>query len=162
MRKVLGVDINGPIVERLEPFNLFNLPGDRHYPTRLVDGAVDALQTLRQAFDTIYVISVCRPRQIKHSRAFLEKHDFYQRSGIRFEDVHYCFGKGSKAPVCAQLGVTHFVDDRLEVLSSLESVPHKFLFDGRKREIERMPRSAEHLSKVQSVETWAQLLPLLS
>ena len=47
--------------------------------------------------------------------------------------IGYVFTKharGDKAPLCAELGVTHFVDDRLDVLATLTTVEYRFLFTG--------------------------------
>ncbi len=40
-----------------------------------------------------------------------------------------CRERPEKAAVCARLGITHFVDDRLDVLTPMRgTVPHLYLF----------------------------------
>src|SRR3989344_5110604 len=161
MPEMLGVDLNGPIVQRIEPFRFTNLPGDRLCPTQLIEGSVEALRTLRHRFPKIYVVSICLPRHVRLSRFFLQEADFYRKTGICYDDVHYCWGTGSKGPVCESLGVTHFIDDRLAVLSSLETVANRYLFGGRQYEIDRCPDHGELLKEVQRVESWQEVLTLL-
>jgi hypothetical protein len=46
--------------------------------------------------------------------------------------VRFCQQRHDKATLCRQLGVTHFIDDRLAVLSHLVgTVPHLYLLQSR-------------------------------
>jgi hypothetical protein len=57
-------------------------------------------------------------------------HAFFGRTGIAEGNVHFVRERHEKAPICRELGVTHVVDDRVDVLRHLESVPHRYLFAG--------------------------------
>lgn len=66
--------------------------------------------------------------------------------------------RGCEPPIAERLGLTHFVDDKLEVLGYLTSVPHRFLF--RPRPAEVAARRAL-LPLVHRVESWPELTSLL-
>jgi hypothetical protein len=59
-----------------------------------------------------------------------------------------------KAAVSEELKSTHSVDDRLEVLSYLESVPHRYLFCPDPEEVRRFEAT---LSLVDVVHDWTSL-----
>ncbi len=156
-QEVLGFDINGVIIENLRLGKLV-LPGDRFPRTKPVQGAFQGLAELKQRGSRIVVISMCKPGQVWLARRCLGAFRFYERTGIPFEDVHYCSGHGSKEPKCRELGVTRFVDDKFGVLSTLPDVPCRYLFQGRQREIEKYPNHADALKTIRRVESWRDLL----
>jgi hypothetical protein len=69
--------------------------------------------------------------------------------------MHFCRARADKAPICKSLGVTHFVDDRLEVLGYLSSVPVRYLFQPDAKE---MARHAAHLAHVRVMESWREII----
>ncbi len=56
------------------------------------------------------------------------------------------------------MGLTHFIDDRLEILGRLTTVPTRILFQPFEPEVERFSR---HLGLVVGAESWADVLALL-
>ena len=63
--------------------------------------------------------------------------------------------------MCERLGVTHFVDDRISVLSQMPSVPHLYLFTGGLREGSR-PAKRDIPSGIVAVDNWPTLHRLLT
>ncbi|MBI2048098.1 MAG: hypothetical protein HYT27_03075, partial [Parcubacteria group bacterium] len=104
--------------------------------------------------DRVFIVSKCGPRVEKKTREWLAHHHFFERTGILREHVRFCRMRHHKAPLCHELGITHFVDDRLEVLGFMTTVPHRFLFRGRPHEVARF---AEHLPNVLQVRTWQEI-----
>lgn len=98
-------------------------------------GAFDVLPRLVQRFSgQVWVISKCGKRIQERTLAWLEHHDFYGRTGIPRENVRFCLRRGDKAGHCADLGITHMIDDRLDVHRALrDTVPCRYLF-GRQKE----------------------------
>ncbi|MEV7330303.1 hypothetical protein [Micromonospora sp. NPDC093244] len=72
--------------------------------------------------------------------------------------VHFCRTRPDKAPIARRLGLTHVVDDKLEVLGYLDSVPHRYLFRPRPAEV---AANAALLPRVHRVESWPELTALL-
>jgi len=99
---------------------------DRYIEVPLVPGVVASLLRLRSRFGShIYLISTNvrrRPQAIE----ILEKHGIIDLIGR--DHVVLCDTDEAKAAVCAALGISHFVDDRTEVLDLLTTVPRRYLF----------------------------------
>lgn len=61
--------------------------------------------------------------------AWLEHHDTFDRTGIDADRVRFCRRRADKATICAELGLTHFIDDRIDVLAPMRGVvEHLHLF----------------------------------
>ncbi len=86
--------------------------------------------------------------------AWLHHHKFFHRTGIPTENLHFVRDRADKAPVCARLRITHFVDDRLDILRRLTTVGHRYLFVGGLGD-ETAP--SEIPPWVTVAETWAEL-----
>jgi len=157
----LGVDVGGVIVTlagRDEDTSFF---GTRPLLTPAVAGVFDALAALTvQPFaGRVHLVSKAGPKVSANTRAWLAHHDFFDRTAIPAANVHFVRERRDKAPVCQRLGITHFVDDRLDVLAHLETVEHRYLFLG---------GSDDHAPAAQlpdwatSIGRWAELTTLLT
>lgn len=93
-------------------------------------GAFEVLPRLVRRFGgRAWVISKCGPRVEQRTRQWLDHHDFYDRTGIARDNVRFCRARADKAVHCAELGITHMIDDRLDVHRALRDlVPHRYLF----------------------------------
>ncbi|WP_203920757.1 hypothetical protein [Rugosimonospora africana] len=134
--------------------------GDRPLQTPAVAGVFDALAALTvQPFASrVHLVSKAGPKVAANTRAWLTHHDFFDRTGIPAANLHFVRERRDKAPVCQRFGITHFVDDRLDVLAYLEEVEHRYLFlggTGARAPGERVPDWAT------AVDTWTHLLALL-
>jgi hypothetical protein len=100
--------------------------------TPAVDGAFDAIAQLGAGVfaGRVHIISKAGPKISRLTREWLVHTDFYDRTGVRPEHLRFVRHRHEKAPICEELGVTHFVDDRLSVLEHLASVSHRYLFIG--------------------------------
>ena len=97
----------------------------------------------------VWVISKCGERIQRRTLQWLERHDFYDRTGIAPGNVRFCRKRGDKAGHCAELAITHMVDDRLDVHHALRGlVPNLYLFG---------PQPAPPPDWVRPVRTWAEL-----
>jgi hypothetical protein len=128
----LGVDVGGVIValaDRDEDTSFF---GSRPLETPAVAGVFDELGALTSGLfaGRVHVVSKAGPSVAANTRAWLAHHRFFERTGVAPDHVHFVRERRDKAPVCERLGITHFVDDRLDVLVHLETVEHRFLFTG--------------------------------
>jgi hypothetical protein len=128
----LGLDIGGVLVDRAFHNSDRSFFGRRPLESPAVGGAFVELGALvRDTFAyRVVLISKAGPRIIARTREWLEETDFHQVTGIARQNVHFVARRSDKAPLCERLGVTHFVDDRREVLDTLASVPNRFLFTG--------------------------------
>jgi hypothetical protein len=169
----LGVDIGGVIIQPAD--NQFSAErhrpdkadadtsffGDHFLRTPPVPGVFDGLATLvGEVFgEQVHLVSKCGERTERRTRQWLAHHDFHARTGVRPEHVRFCRRRPDKAPIAAELGLTHFVDDRLEVLSYLTTVPNRYLFRPHETEVQA---HLAYLPAVRRVETWPELVAALA
>lgn len=128
----LGVDIGRVIIRSDTDDPDRNIFGADFLLSPEVEGALEALRELNVSgrWDQIHLVSKCKPPVQERTRLWLDKHDFYIKTGIERENVHYCLERFEKGIIAANLALTHFVDDRLDVLQSMpEGVGTRVLFN---------------------------------
>lgn len=127
----LGVDIGRVIIHGDGPDTSF-IGGTDADAMRApaMDGALSSLARLCRLFHAkVWLVSKCGPRIEQRSRAWLDRHAFWAETGVPRENLRFCRSRKDKAPICDELGIGFFVDDRLDVLLAMEGVvPHRFLF----------------------------------
>src|SRR5262249_18741250 len=127
--------------------------------TPAVPDVFNALAKLTSAGFRIHVVSKCEETIQGKSKKWLARHDFYNITGIRPEDVHFYLARPETAGTCTPIRATHFVDDRLEVLSYLQNVPNLYLLNAIEEEVRQFNHA---INKVVRVHSWNQLVPLLN
>jgi hypothetical protein len=131
----LGIDIgkviiNGPAHPEGGDTAFFTGDTARMLRTPPMPGSFEAIARLVTLFGLrVWVVSKCGERVERRTLQWLEHHDFAGRTGIPPDHVRFCRRRADKAIHCAELGITHFVDDTLEVHEALRGlVPHLYLF----------------------------------
>ena len=145
-QEVLGVDIGGVIIDRVNDDSDTSFFADGYLESTAVVGAFAALARLNaeRFHGEIYLVSKCGRRIEARTREWLRHHGFWEAVGLPDDQVRFCRRREEKALIAADLGITHFIDDRLEVLSYLTGVPHRYLFNpGRQRDRPVPPPPAE-------------------
>jgi hypothetical protein len=101
------------------------------------DGVYDVLPGLvAAAGGRAWIISKCGDRVRERTLAWLDHHDFYGRTGLARGNVRFCRKRPEKAVHCARLGITHMIDDRLDVHRALRDVvPYRYLFGPQKGDV---------------------------
>jgi hypothetical protein len=156
----LGIDVGRVLIS----------PGDDSAPdTSFIGGTLeDALRTppyegvfavvprLVEKFEgRVWIISKCGPRIQDRTRQWLKHHRFFERTGIPEGHLRFCLRRPQKALHCADLGITHFIDDRFDVLDAMRGVvPNRYLFGPQREDTQRN-------SPVTEVLTWADVARLL-
>jgi hypothetical protein len=137
----IGFDIGGVIVgggrgNGAEDTSVF---GDRYLETPEIDGAIEAITRLvKERFGGhAYLVSKCSQRIQDRTEAWLERRRFYDRTGILSMNKRFCRKRHEKGPICRGLGITHFVDDRVEVLNSTDAEVRRYAFRPDPKELER-------------------------
>lgn len=94
----------------------------------------------------VWLVSKARSLTQHKTRLWLAHHNFFQRTGIAPDNLHFCHHRQEKALHCRKLGITHFVDDRLDVLGHLEGiVERRYLFGKQKRGV-LVPDTVTHVA----------------
>lgn len=131
----LGVDFGrvvhgGPLAPGVDDTAFLGGSFEEALASPATEGMYEVLPGLIDAFEgRAWIISKCGDRIRKRTLAWLDHHDFYERTGLRRENVRFCRKRAEKARHCAGLGITHMIDDRLDVHAAIrEIVPHRYLF----------------------------------
>ena len=106
-----------------------------------VPGAVDALRRAVDAgrFDAIHIVSRASYFNRAYFRLRLRHMRFWERTGIPRANLHFVFRNRGKAGVCEKFGITDFVDDRLDVLRHLRTVPRRYALAPSAKELTELP-----------------------
>lgn len=99
-------------------------------------GAFDAIARLVQAYQgRVWLVSKAGPRIAGRTERWLAHWHFFELTGLPPQQLRFCRRREDKAPICAELGLEAFVDDRADVLSHLRGlVPKRLRFGpGRSR-----------------------------
>jgi hypothetical protein len=95
----------------------------------------------------VWLVSKAGPRVQEKTRQWLKHHRFFERTCIAPENLRFCLERPQKAQHCREIGITHFIDDRPDVLEHLERVvQNRYLFGP-----QRKPHALPGLIAVQ---TW--------
>jgi|GEM_PF-1632278 hypothetical protein len=161
-RRILGLDL-GNVIRPAVPngqHGSFDLPGDGFLDSPDFPEALQCLLEARNHFDEIHLVSrIIEGRGSDRSR-WLSYRGYDEI--IPTERRHFCERYEEKEPICAQLGITHFVDDNLyNVLRHLISVRRLFWFRAR-----LTPIDLDHLyllkeRRIRVACSWSTLLPQL-
>jgi hypothetical protein len=160
--EILGVDVGGVILDFLRHLDSeLAFSGPRYLETPEIPDAIDSIARLNTGrFESrVYLVSKYLGDGPNRILEWLHERRFFEKTGIPPERFHPCKERHEKMPIARDLGITHFVDDRAEVLSYLQGVvPHLYLFqdlDEGADEYQRIRAEASH------VESWKDLYELL-
>jgi hypothetical protein len=161
LKPTLGVDFGGVIMDHAKqsPKNLFS--GSNYLKAVPVEGVFGALARLNTGpfAANVHMVSRCGELMERKILHWLDYQGFTRLTGIPMRNLHFCRERYEKAPICGKLGVTHFIDDRLEVLGYLaDVVPNRYLFDPDTAEAVEFQRN---MHGVKIIYTWRDLEGLM-
>lgn len=138
----LGIDVGRVLIS----------PGDEARPdTSFIGGSLeDALNTPayegmfevvpalvdRFGVEQTWIVSKCGPQIQNRTMQWFDRHRFFDRTGIKKENVRFCLQRPDKAVHCRKLGITHFIDDRTDVLGAMVGIVRNlYLFGPQRKKI---------------------------
>ena len=129
---------------------------DKFLSAPAVPGAFETVRELveKRFGANVHLVSKCSYNMQRKTREWLKDHRFYELTGVSQDHVWFCYERYQKDGICQRLGITHFIDDRLEILGSLTTVGNLYLFQPRTREVQQF---AQYLIKVKQVNSWAEI-----
>lgn len=158
MKKILGIDVGGVIMKNATEDKDTSFFSDNYLKTEAQDDAIEVINELVTMFDETYIVSKCGKKIQDKTLNWFKYHNFYSKAGINPKNVYFCVERHEKNPICKKLGITHFIDDKLEVLSYLETVKNRYLFKPKEQE---MNRYCQYLSQVKVINSWRELLAIM-
>jgi hypothetical protein len=155
----LGIDIGRVIIDG----SAHPLGGDTAFfqgdeatmlATPEVNGCVPAIARLTAVFGgQVWLVSKCGPVVQAKTLRWLDAHDFFGRTGVSPAAVRFCRERADKREHCAELALTHFVDDHPEVHAHIRgTVSYQYFFGPQPSGV---PGYGIH------APTWADLEPLI-
>lgn len=137
----IGIDI-GRVIIGGEGADTSFLDGDEAaaMATPAVAGAFASIGELwRRCDGRVWLVSKAGDRVQARTRRWLDARGFYVATGMTRDRLRFCRQRHEKADHARQLALTHFIDDRFDVLQYLEGiVAQRILFGPQKR---RHPQS---------------------
>jgi hypothetical protein len=141
-KNVLGIDIGrvlmAPVVGGKADTSFLGATLEQAMETPPSPGALEGIAQLTDRFGRaqVHLVSKAGPGVQNKTWHWLRHWDVYGKTGLAPSRVWFCLQRREKADHCRRLGVTHFVDDRLDVLRHLRGVvDHLFLFGEQDPEI---------------------------
>lgn len=153
----IGIDIGkvivGAIADGVADTSFLGSSLAEALKTEPSEGAFEAIAEIVGLFEGVWLVSKCGPSVQEKTLAWLAHHRFYKRTGVPVRNVRFCRKRPEKANHARELALTHFIDDRIDVLGHLRGlVPNLYLFG----EQERRPPDW-----VVAVERWSDVLDVL-
>lgn len=102
----------------------------------------------------VWIVSKCGTRIESLTRRWLDHHRFHETTGVPREHLRFCKRRPEKRNHAAELQLTHFIDDRLDVLEPMVGLVPNLLRFGRDEIV--MPPWAT------AVRDWPAVLGLLT
>ena len=150
----LGIDIGrviiGPTIDGPADTAFIGTTIDEAMTSPPAPGAFEAIAELVARFDgRVWLVSKCGPSVQRKTRLWLDHWGFHDATGVPRDHVRFCLERHEKRLHTDELGITHFIDDRVDVLRHLRGgVEHLFLFG-------EQPNAAPAWAI--PVQTWAEV-----
>ena len=149
----LGIDVGkviiGPVIGGKADTAFLGSTLEKAMDTPPSLNAFECITRLVDLFEgNAWLVSKCGPNVQQKTKAWLRHWNFHEITGLPVNNVRFCLERPQKAHHCKQLKITHFIDDRLDVLQHLNGlVPNLYLF-GEQPKLDVIPDWVTH------VENW--------
>jgi hypothetical protein len=129
----LGIDIGRVIIKPAmtrDDTSFLDGSDEEAMETLPNDGAFEAIAMLVAHFNRkVWLVSKAGQKVSMRTRQWLRHWDFYNQTKLPQENLFFCKERADKRGICERLRITHFIDDRLDVLSHMKGVvPNLYLF----------------------------------
>jgi hypothetical protein len=168
----LGIDIGRVIIRGYEHFesthdtpfvHVSKMTEEQNLAVPAMAGIWDHIPPLVQLFrergGDVWLVSKAKSDRTRIlTRAWLEHHEFWERTKIPRDHLHFTATRIEKAGVARQLGLTYFIDDRVDCLAPMiGDVPVRILFG------KQLPPTLEWAKSTETLHAhgWAEVAQLL-
>lgn len=134
----IGIDIGkviiGPLVDGRDDTSFLGRRVEEAVHTPPADGCVEVVRALvERTGGSVWLVSKCGPSVQRKTLAWLAHQRFHERTGLDPGHVRFCLERRDKALHARELGLTSFVDDRLDVLEHLRGLVGQLVWFGEQR-----------------------------
>ena len=113
----IGIDLGNVFTSKFEPF------------PHVFPNAFEVVNQLVKLFNNTYIISRVNDKQRERAKEWFKAIDFFNKTGIKEENVYFCFDRRDKAIFIKGLNIDYFIDDRADVMRHLPEKTIKLLFN---------------------------------
>ncbi len=139
--EIIGIDLGNTLIRRREV-----MPHAFRVVRRLIE---------ERFGENTHIVSRVSPEQEIRARAFVTGSEFQSNLGIPIERVHFCRERHEKGPICHRIGITHFIDDRPEVMVHMPTiVTHRILFNPNPDDLAKVK---DQLGAILQVKDWLEV-----
>jgi hypothetical protein len=130
----LGIDVGRVLIspgdESKPDTSFIGATPEQAMNTPPYEGMFEVVPALVERFNgQVWIVSKCGRRVQERTLQWFDRHRFFERTGIEKGNVRFCLKRPEKAVHCRELQITHFIDDRTDVLEAmLGVVPNLYLF----------------------------------
>lgn len=144
----IGVDIGGVIIRPARVSGDTSFFSSGYLDTPIIDGALEAIRTLNEKVypGRVFLVSKAKSGTAQKTREWLAHKGFYDATGITAEKLFFCDKREGKVPIARRLGLTAFIDDRVDVLQHLSAIKQRYLFATKKEHL--APNTPKDLTPV--------------
>lgn len=155
MQPKLGIDIGGVIIDHSNRTSGNSFFGENFLKSTIATDSFDRIRDLYDCFGKqVYLVSKATIENQNKTESWLVHNNFHTRTGIEKPNVFFCREHIDKKTICQNLGLTHFIDDKLKVLQYLIGhVPNLYLFSPEEEDIQGFEK---YLSDVVVVKNWSE------
>ena len=138
MRRIFGTDIGGVLAPPVNPSQKDQTDDQSLSEFLPIPDSFRVLSRIANELlkpEDTFVVSYCDQATEVISRRWLDIHNFFEITKIPRNNLYYCRDRKFKNPICQKLRITDFVDDNIKVISILETVPNRYLFRTKVKEL---------------------------
>lgn len=129
-----------------------------HTVDDLMPGVIDGVKLVRSFFKEMFIVSrVDNVDSLNRVLQYMNDRQLWSQLGIPSDNIRFCIRRCDKAPICRDIGITHFVDDHTEVLTYMGSVPHRYALGTKPEELTVFPAE----NGIQLCNTWPEIASLI-
>jgi hypothetical protein len=125
--KKWGIDIGNVLIQN-GSYTSYSTIDDMKYIQDSLVGLKFIIDTVGS--DNVWLISKVSPEQQKLTEIILDKFEIYSQTGLDRNHVKFCLERLDKAPIIKELGLEGHIDDRGEIIDSLQNfLPYPVWFN---------------------------------
>jgi len=143
-RMRIGIDL-GWTVKGHKPSNERDLPAPDSFRV---------ISELIKRGDIVYIISKVNSEQKARCETWLKHHDFFNKTGVKPENLYFCFERKDKTLFVRALNIKIMIDDRPEVMAHLDYDVIKLLINPDEPD---MVQHKDHLFNTKIVKDWLEI-----
>lgn len=128
----IGIDIGKVIIDATtDRVDRVHSSRIRVSESEYLEGAIEAIRDFLhdQRIKKVCLVSKCGPILQSATEEFLDETGFFDKTNVARSEVYFCRQRQDKGVIAENLGLTHFIDDRVGVLNYMPSnVTSRLLF----------------------------------